>query len=507
MTDVFSWAISRKGKRQRLIAAEALAASNASSSAEPSNLPCPLVSLLLEDWATKQMSAIRVQKYAECAVASGITHPEMIKCAAIGKNGRYPNKCSPDLAKAFDFDDLFLPPSDTVNIPALDVKADSDTVKWVDTVVQWPHRMFAYYSQQDTSLLPLIFGTSDAVREWWEGQDPSDPKLYGHPLLDQPDWQSKCYPIKIHSDAAVMSTKHSLHIISSSCFLAMGEVMDTQLYFASFVKDCCAKLGVHGVDTIQYLFKLFAWSLSAAMYNSHPLLDWNSRPWDDENDPHGTYRKNAGQKLNDLDFFLGVLGMTHDLDELCNEFKLAHFNSNQPCFWCPADVEFLPWTNMAADSAVLLQTYCPPCDIAISKPNKHPVWDIPGVSVFTVLWDTLHGLDLGPTSYVNGSVLLDLVKDSKLGRDRKTRLSWVWARIQTAYKRLEVDNRLDSLSLSMFTDPDAMGAVFPRLKCKANEGKYFLAALLEVLKNPLIKDESDYGTCRLPLFIIEFFFT
>ena len=113
-------------------------------------------------------------------------------------------------------------------------------------------------------------------------------------------------------------------------------------------------------------------------------------------------------------------------------------------------------------------------------------------------------MDLGPTSYVNGSVLLDLVKDSKLGRDRKTRLSWVWARIQTAYKRLEVDNRLDSLSLSMFTDPDAMGAVFPRLKCKANEGKYFLVALLEVLQDPLLKDQSDYGTCRLPLFIIEF---
>ena len=49
----------------------------------------------------------------------------------------------------------------------------------------------------------------------------------------------------------------------------------------------------------------------------------------------------------------------------------------------------------------------------------------------------------------------------------------------------------------MFTDPDATGSVFPKLKCKGNESRYVLLALLGVLRDPLVVEETPYAQSRL----------
>ena len=51
----------------------------------------------------------------------------------------------------------------------------------------------------------------------------------------------------------------------------------------------------------------------------HPVLDWNNQPWTPD---HGDMMSLANQKLNPDDMFVAALGLTADLDELCNEYQL-----------------------------------------------------------------------------------------------------------------------------------------------------------------------------------------
>ena len=94
-----------------------------------------------------------------------------------------------------------------------------------------------------------------------------------------------------------------------------------------------------------------------------------------------------------------------DLDELCNQYGLRHFNANEPCFWCSADCEHKPWSDFAPTAAWrgTLVT-----EEEAFMPSAHPLWSIPGLNVYSVGWDMLHGLDLGPCAHVIGNVLDDL---------------------------------------------------------------------------------------------------
>ena len=49
------------------------------------------------------------------------------------------------------------------------------------------------------------------------------------------------------------------------------------------------------------------------------MLDWDSQPWTAE---HEDLMLLANQKLNLQDLFIAALGLTADLDELCNEYGL-----------------------------------------------------------------------------------------------------------------------------------------------------------------------------------------
>ena len=96
--------------------------------------------------------------------------------------------------------------------------------------------------------------------------------------------------------------------------------METQIYFGSCVKEACCDQAVHGEDTLHTLFRMLAWSLSACLYNRHPVLDWNHQPWGVADVDRAA---KANQKLNPEDFRFAIVGVCADLDELCNEYTLA----------------------------------------------------------------------------------------------------------------------------------------------------------------------------------------
>ena len=140
----------------------------------------------------------------------------------------------------------------------------------------------------------------------------------------------------------------------------------------------------------------------------------------------------ANQTLNSEGFFLVAIGIGAYLDEVCNQYKLPHFNSNQPCCWCPTDVNELPWTDLGAESACFALTYAASNAAHRARPNDHPIWSTAGLNRFSVLWDIMHGSDMGPTMHFNGNVLYDLTSNTNLGANRISRLQWVFVRKRQA---------------------------------------------------------------------------
>ena len=152
-----------------------------------------------------------MQKGASAAVRSGIASADLQKLAAIGSHGLYVSRCNHDLMQKFSLHDSDAPPVNIVKVPVVDKE---DKVIWVDCAVLFPHRVFAHYSAGSQAvfeakhilfvfcsslfleLLVAIFGCADQIREWWAGQDLGDPKLYHHPLLGQPNYQSNiCFVV------------------------------------------------------------------------------------------------------------------------------------------------------------------------------------------------------------------------------------------------------------------------------------------------------------------------
>eukprot|EP00969_Alexandrium_andersonii_P353309 15439591-Alexandrium_andersonii.AAC.1 len=299
---VLEWASGHGGKRQKLIASAELSGQNSASSGHgrpTSNLSRDL----LEAWACQEMSAVTLQRIACSAMKDGLLHDDIKAMASCGTYGKYPNHCSRDLMRHFKVDTMNLPPSSEIVLPAVDPKGDSSKVFETSASVQYPHDVFSHWAHEDTGKFTMLYGDAAAIVDFWHGQDMDDPKLYHHPLLDIPGFETKVIPVKLHSDGVQMAKKQSVHVISVCSFLAKGSALDTHMYFGSAIKSCCCHQAEHGHDTVRVLFRHLAWSLAACLYGEHPVLDWNFEAFA----PGSLRAQKAGTPLTPSGFRLAVL--------------------------------------------------------------------------------------------------------------------------------------------------------------------------------------------------------
>ena len=333
---------------------------------------------------------------------------------------------------------------------------------------QFPHDILAHYSAKPEAF-KKIFGSDEDIQHFWRQKNLADPAFVHHPALLKEDFRSKCIPLKLHSDGVVMSKTESLHVVSWSSFFGSGDLLEWQVLFAAVVKS--ARCSKDGKDTLSEMYRCFRWSLTACLEGVHPAQDHDEKPW-----PRGSDRaKLAGQPLDPEGRFLAVFQILGDLDELCNGLGLAHFNSLKPCFWCGCDTAGLPWTDFRATAAWRPTIVRP--QLVMPPPADHEIWKLPGVTVLSVGWDILHGLDLGPTQHVLGNCLEDLVQCGDLGRTAEERIKVVWSRSLEIYKELHIANRLPNLELNTFRT----AGNFPRLRGKGNESRHYLKVMQQLL--------------------------
>ena len=359
-------------------------------------------------------------------------------------------------------------------------KANEDLVIELD--IQYPHDVLAFYSRYPEKF-QQIFGSPEEVEGFWLQKDTTDPAFVHHPALQREDYTRLCVPLRLHSDAAVMSKTESLHVVSWSTYFGQGAVLEWQLLFGAVVKSAC--LSKPGSDTMGELYKALSWSLEACLAGVHPAKDRHGADF-----PAGSKRSRlAGQRLHPQGYFFAVFQVLGDLDELCNAFGLRHFNSLTPCFWCFCNTEDVLWSEFGPTARWrrMLEESVPDKP----KPSDHPLWTVPGLSVHSIGWDVLHGMDLGPSLHVAANILEDLLQNAALGRGAEERLATLWDRIVVLYREMGIHNRLHRLELTAFRRPGE----YPRLRAKGNECRHLIPVLQRLLQE-YGQDGSEYSKIR-----------
>ncbi len=195
-----------------------------------------------------------------------------------------------------------------------------------------------------------------------------------------------------------------------------------------------------------------------------------------------------GQRLTTSGYFGVVFRIQGDLDWYVSTLKLRVApQANLPCAWCDADRTVArAFLDLSSTAPWLGTVFTPPQP----APNDHPLWTVPGVSIFSVALDTMHCLHLGVYQHLLGSILYTLIYGGTLPGTIQQRLDSVWARIRTLYTTLSIATRLTNLTLNVFTDVSAPHANWPCLHGHAAE----TAALMRPLA-PICSDLNS-GSLR-----------
>ena len=134
-----------------------------------------------------------------------------------------------------------------------------------------------------------------------------------------------------------------------------------------------------------------------------------------------------------------------------------------------------------------------PEQAALAPPtSNHPIFKLTGVTIFNVMFDSLHILDCdGVTCHMIANTLFSLVY-RELGGSRQGALDTVWHRIQELYGDLNVFEKIGAMKLATFCTPGAPNQNYPSLSksVKAAEARH-LAPIAY-----MIAREYDRGTAE-----------
>ncbi len=453
---------------------------------------------LLEMWCCGGVSAPAVQTIAAAAMSdmhqAAAEGPETLSdlaaLAALGASGSCLENCRRDLLRQFCIPLEVLPPLVT-RMPCIDTREDKSAVIFASAPVFMPNEIFERLYRHHAPLFQEIFGTA-ALAAFWDSRRDDDPRLIGHPMVQQNGWRDIYVPLSVFGDAVQYTTRGD----SLQCFcfggLLGGGWGPRNIFLAAIVpKRCCCTEEHHGVDTMAHFWSHIAHGFRALFDGVHPVADVRGLPW-----PRGSPQAElAGRPICDGRFRAVVWNIVADLEYAANELRLPHWNNVRPCWLCRAERSAGPLNvrNFALDAA--WRTTGRPCGCR-AVPN-HPVWTIPGMSVFMHTGDWMHCVDLGVASYLCASAMQELVEPGgPFGRGTfESRVESLWRRLRHHYTRTGTTKQLGNLTGGMI---GGQGAVFPALAAKAAETRHLLYPLRSLVEE--LNDGSERAGHRLACF-------
>ena len=194
-----------------------------------------------------------------------------------------------------------------------------------DYPFQLPHAFIAGMYEQFPAVFNHFIKGVRPLSEFWDSVRSTDPRLLCHPMQSTPQYKNNAVPMRIHVDAVPIGRgkNTSMKIVSISSMTGEpGCTWLTKLLLFVMTSTAVVKNSVG--KTWDRAWKILIWSFEAMAKNKWPTHDWN-----DEAFPADSWEgERAGSTLcGEYTFrFFQIAG---DLDELCNGFRLRHFNSTR----------------------------------------------------------------------------------------------------------------------------------------------------------------------------------
>jgi len=437
---------------------------------------------LLRLWSEGSLSAMALQRLAHAAHTDGLAHPQLAELSCLGAWGRQPSHCHRDLTAKL-LKEVNIAEAVRVQVPCLDSKLEPPYTDQGQCSMMLPHLTLASLAAEYPEQLHAMMGL-DSVDAFWHKMLPGDPRLVGNPVLAVD--RSKVVAMWIHGDGVEFSTDSLLTLSTGSCLTVQGS-MDSSLFCAAWPKSATADVKKHAGGTWPVIFKMLAWSFVAMWEGTHPLVDHNGLAFEDGSAMHLL----AGKPLCPSGWRFLVWQLVGDLEYYANVLKLPHWNKDEFCWWCNGS-KSNPGRNVYdfRDNPGWAMHSVP--DMLASAPSVHPFFtEIPGCApALRPAHDMLHSVEFGLTSRLVGSVLhcWAFPADGPATR-APARISEVWQQVKQAYSDLAVEERLNNLTVGMFSNAERPWAASPELKPHAAELRHLVPALAVVAR--LRRDGSE----------------
>ena len=158
------------------------------------------------------------------------------------------------------------------------------------------------------------------------------------------------------------------------------------------------------------LWDVILWTLNALIAGKFPLRNWNGQPWPSESSEAAL----ADSLLAD-GFFMVPWQWRSDMEYLSNYLHLEHHGAWRMCPWCRArrDPRDTPWKDFKADADWVSTCWSSVAEWRAYHSYQHPLFFLPGFSIFCVMVDVLHVVDLGVNKHLLGNILFHLVISRK----------------------------------------------------------------------------------------------
>ena len=330
-----------------------------------------------------------------------------------------------------------------------------------------------------------ILGTKP-LQEFWANVPEDDPRLEGHPLLKIDNYRARAIALRLHGDGVPVGKAkgRSLDVLSINSLHGQGgSTWITKLLIFAIMSTIKVG-GSDGNDgTMDVAWKVILWSFKALLRGKWPRTDWNGKP------VTGLYAEKAGEDLCGGYVFV-LFQLVADLDYLCNYLGLPHFNNKlNPCMKCKCNRTNIPVLDLRP-TAGWRSRMVSQVDWFLAQ--KHILFrdTAVGLTLWHILLDVMHCLDLGVVLQVAASVLYMLVFDGPFPGNVDAKIQAVWDEMTLAYNGLgtPAGERLDHATLLDIFDGSRSWhpTRYPVLHSKAAVARHSILAL-----NVLLQKNTD----------------
>ena len=358
-----------------------------------------LAEYLIDKWAWGEISASAVQTIASCAVQDGLTNKEVQVLAKLGSSGLYPNHCHHELMNKLGA------PHIKSAISSIDVYMRKQQSQMVlcSSAILLPHELFSviYDKHKDVFLQRLCGGSYSNIDKFWTSMG-NHPAYPSHPLVSRDDHKTRCVPLSLHGDGVPVtgvgkSWSKSMEAYTWNSLLGKGSTIMTNFLIFMFFTQLVIKNA--DFDLRQQFFKRLHWSFYWLFIGKWPSRDENGKAFDVGSE---AWQK-KGKHL--ADGFYGALWcLRGDLEHMSKAYGFPWPTSVSPCALCRANTSDVPWTD-GRPGAQWLTTVWSNADLSAAHPERHTLFQLPGVGITAFVPDHMHTLHLGCYQYAFGSAL------------------------------------------------------------------------------------------------------